>query len=198
MSPTRPRPAGDDPVARAAELRAQIAHHDIRYHQLDAPEISDADYDALVRELRALEADHPDLVVPGSPTGGVGAAPSTLFAPVVHRIPMMSLDNAFSADELGAWAERLAKQVPADTAYACELKIDGLALSLTYRDGTFVQAATRGDGTTGEDVTANVATIAAIPRVIDPAVGAVPEVLEVRGEVYMPLAAFEELKRRQA
>jgi DNA ligase (NAD+) len=198
MSPTRPRPAGDDPVARAAELRAQIAHHDIRYHQLDAPEISDADYDALVRELRALEADHPDLVVPGSPTGGVGAAPSTLFAPVVHRIPMMSLDNAFSADELGAWAERLAKQVPADTAYACELKIDGLALSLTYRDGTFVQAATRGDGTTGEDVTANVATIAAIPRVIDPAVGAVPEVLEVRGEVYMPLAAFEELNRRQA
>ena len=198
MSPSRRgTPDGDDPVARAEELRATIAHHDVRYHQMDAPEISDAEYDELVRELRALEADHPDLVVPGSPTGRVGAAPSTLFAPVTHRIPMMSLDNAFSAEELGAWADRLAKQVPEGTRFACELKIDGLAISLTYRDGVFVQAATRGDGTTGEDVTANVATIAAIPHMLDPAAGAVPEVLEVRGEVYMPLAAFEDLNRRQ-
>jgi DNA ligase (NAD+) len=196
MTPAAAR--GDDPVARAAELRALVAHHDERYHTLDAPEITDAEYDELVRELRSLEADHPDLVVPGSPTSRVGATPSTLFAPVVHHVPMMSLDNAFSPEELRAWADRVAKQVPADTAFECELKIDGLAISLLYRDGRFVQAATRGDGTTGEDVTANVATIAAIPARLDPAHGTVPESLEVRGEVYMPIAAFDDLNRRQA
>ena len=151
-----------DPVARAEALRAEIAHHNQRYHQLDDPEISDAEYDELVRELRQIEAEHPDLVVPESPTGQVGAAPSTTFAPVTHHVPMMSLDNAFSAEELRAWADRLAKQVPADTAFECELKIDGLAISLLYRDGRFVQAATRGDGTTGEDVTAHIATVAAL------------------------------------
>ncbi len=196
------RPGADggslDPVARAGELRTEIAHHDERYHVLDAPEISDADYDALVRELRALEAEHPDLVVPDSPTARVGAAPSALFAPVAHHVPMMSLDNAFSPDELRAWSDRLAKQVPADTPFECELKIDGLAISLLYRDGRFVQAATRGDGTTGEDVTANVATIAAVPHELDPAAGVPPAVLEVRGEVYMPISAFEDLNRRQA
>ena len=187
-----------DPVARAAELRAAIAHHNERYHVLDDPEVTDAEYDALVRELRALEAEHPDLAVPDSPTGRVGAAPSALFAPVAHHVPMMSLDNAFSPDELRAWADRLAKQVPDDTRFECELKIDGLAISLLYRDGRFVQAATRGDGTTGEDVTANIATIAVIPPALDPAVGPAPEVLEVRGEVYMPIRAFEDLNRRQA
>ncbi len=188
----------DDPVGRAAELRALIAHHNERYHVLDAPEISDAEYDDLVRELRTVEAEHPDLVVPGSPTTTVGAAPSELFAPVVHHVPMMSLDNAFSPDELRAWAERVAKQVPPDTAFECELKIDGLAMSLLYHDGVFVQAATRGDGTTGEDVTANVATVAAVPKRLDPAAGRPPEVLEVRGEIYMPIAAFDDLNRRQA
>ncbi len=163
MTPGRP-PRGDDPVRRAAELRSLIAHHNERYHVLDDPEVTDAEYDDLVRELRSLEADHPDLVVPDSPTARVGAAPSTLFAPVVHHVPMMSLDNAFSPEELRAWADRVGKQVPPDTAFECELKIDGLAISLLYRDGRFVQAATRGDGTTGEDVTANVATIAADPR----------------------------------
>ena len=196
------RGAGDggtlDPVARAAELRAEIAHHDERYHVLDAPEIADAEYDALVRELRAIEAEHPDLAVPESPTARVGAAPSALFAPVTHHVPMMSLDNAFSSDELRAWADRLAKQVPEDTAFECELKIDGLAISLLYRDGRYVQAATRGDGTTGEDVTANVATIAAVPERLDPAAGPPPEVIEVRGEVYMPIGAFDDLNRRQA
>jgi len=194
------RPGGGalDPVSRAAELRGLIAHHNERYHVLDDPEVSDAEYDELVRELRSLEAEHPDLAVPDSPTTRVGAAPSTLFAPVVHHVPMMSLDNAFNADELRAWADRLAKQVPADTRFECELKIDGLAISLLYRDGRFVQAATRGDGTTGEDVTANIATIAAIPHELDPAVGATPEVLEVRGEVYMPIRAFDDLNRRQA
>jgi DNA ligase (NAD+) len=193
-----PDPSGPDPAARAAELRALITHHNDRYHRLDDPEITDGEYDALVRELRAIEADHPDLVVPDSPTSSVGAAPSTLFSPVVHRRPMMSLDNAFSREELQAWADRLAKQVPADTSFVCELKIDGLAISLTYRRGRFVQAATRGDGRTGEDVTPNVATIAAIPDRLGPGVGPPPELIEVRGEVYMPLPAFEELNRRQA
>ena len=186
-----------DPAARAAELRELVRYHNERYHRLDAPEISDADFDQLVRELRAIEADHPDLVVPDSPTATVGSAPSALFEPVEHRIPMMSLDNAFSAGELQAWADRLAKQVPEDTSFVCELKIDGLAISLTYRDGHYVQAATRGDGRTGEDVTANVATIGVIPHTMDPAVGPPPAVVEVRGEVYMPVPAFEEMNRRQ-
>ncbi len=189
---------GRDPVARAAFLRAQIAHHNERYYRLDDPEITDAEFDALVRELAAIEAAHPDLAVPDSPTARVGAAPSALFAPVVHHVPMMSLDNAFSPEELQAWTDRLAKQIPGDTDFECELKIDGLAISLLYRDGRFEQAATRGDGTTGEDVTANIATVAAIPKTLDPAVGRIPEVLEVRGEVYMPISAFDELNRRQA
>jgi DNA ligase (NAD+) len=190
--------AGTDPVARAEELRALIDYHNDRYYRLDAPVVADAEYDALVRELASIEAEHPDLVVPGSPTSAVGAAPSTLFAPVVHRVPMMSLDNAFSPDELQAWADRLAKQIPDDTACVCELKIDGLAISLTYRQGRFVQAATRGDGRTGEDVTANVATIADIPGRLQAAVGPPPAVIEVRGEVYMPISSFEDLNRRQA
>ncbi len=191
-------PGGRDPAGRAEELRALITHHNDRYHRLDDPEITDGEYDALVRELRAIESDHPDLIVPGSPTSGVGAAPSALFAPVVHRQPMMSLDNAFSREELQAWADRLGRQVPAETRFVCELKIDGLAISLTYRRGRFVQAATRGDGRTGEDVTPNVATIAAIPDRLGPDVGTPPGLIEVRGEVYMPLAAFDELNRRQA
>ena len=191
-------PEGEDPVGRAAELRALIARHNERYYTLDDPEMSDAEYDELVRELRTLEADHPDLAVPDSPTTRVGAAPSTLFAPVRHRVPMMSLDNAFNPDELRSWADRVGRQVPPDTAFECELKIDGLAISLLYRDGRFVQAATRGDGTTGEDVTANIATVAAIPDHLRPAVGPPPAVLEVRGEVYMPIAAFTDLNRRQA
>jgi DNA ligase (NAD+) len=186
-----------DPVARAEELRALITYHNDRYHRLDDPEITDGEYDGLVRELRAIEADHPDLVVPDSPSSTVGAAPSALFAPVAHRVPMMSLDNAFGAGELEAWGDRLAKQVPPDTAFVCELKIDGLAMSLTYRDGRFVQAATRGDGRTGEDVTANVATIDDIPETLAAEVGTPPVVIEVRGEVYMPASAFEELNQRQ-
>jgi DNA ligase (NAD+) len=197
--PVEHRDGGDtDPVARAEELRALIDYHNHRYHQLDDPVIADAEYDALVRELREIEAQHPDLVVPESPTTQIGAAPSTLFAPVAHRVPMMSLDNAFSPDELQAWADRLAKQIPADTAFVCELKIDGLAISLSFHQGRFVQAATRGDGRTGEDVTANVATIPDIPEQLASAAGDPPEMIEVRGEVYMPVSAFEELNRRQA
>ena len=208
MSPRKPKgsagdgpeggAAGRDPVARSEELRVLIAHHDDLYHRQDAPEIADAEYDALVRELRSIEAEHPDLAVPDSPTSRVGATPSALFAPVAHRVPMMSLDNAFSPEELQAWADRLAKQVPEDTAFVCELKIDGLAISLTYRDGRYVQAATRGDGTTGEDVTLNVGTIADIPGQLDRGVAPPPALIEVRGEVYMPISAFEKLNRRQS
>ena len=131
---------------------------------LDAPEIPDAEYDLLVVELRQLEADYPALATPDSPTQTVGAAPSGLFQEVRHRVPMMSLDNAFSEDELRAWAERLQRQAPdidlETLAFSCEPKVDGVAMSLTYERGRFVQAATRGDGVTGEDVTANVNTVA--------------------------------------
>ena len=185
-----------DPAARADELRARISRHNVAYHQLDAPEIADADYDALVRELAAIEEAHPDLATPESPTRQVGAAPSTLFAPVQHRSPMMSLDNVVSLEELLAWGKRMERFISGDVDYVCELKIDGLAVSLLYEDGRYVRAATRGDGRTGEDVTANVATVAAIPERLslkDP-----PRLLEVRGEVYMPTPAFEELNARQA
>ncbi|MFP5318422.1 MAG: NAD-dependent DNA ligase LigA [Acidimicrobiia bacterium] len=186
----------DDPAGRADELRRLIEHHDVRYHQLDDPEISDADYDALVRELALIEESHPDLVTASSPTRRVGAAPSALFAPVAHRTPMMSLDNATSLEELLAWGRRMERFISGDVDYVCELKIDGVAVSLLYEDGRLARAATRGDGRVGEDVTANVATIADVPDrlALDPA----PAVLEVRGEVYMPTSAFEELNKRQA
>jgi DNA ligase (NAD+) len=190
-----------DPAERVEELRAQIAYHNEKYHIEDAPEISDAQFDALLRELRELEEAHPDLATPDSPTQQVGAAPSVLFAPVQHRLPMMSLDNAFDLDELQAWVDRIARIDPAVTGadFECELKIDGLAMSLTYEGGRFVRAATRGDGTTGEDVTHNVATVRSVPHRLSwpKRRGPVPKVIEVRGEVYMPLPAFEELNRRQ-
>ncbi|HUP69235.1 MAG TPA: NAD-dependent DNA ligase LigA [Acidimicrobiales bacterium] len=188
-----------NPAARADELRSQITHHNVAYHQLDAPEISDADYDALVRELAAIEEAHPDLAIPDSPTRQVGAAPSTLFAPIQHRSRMMSLDNVTSLEELLAWGKRMERFISGDVDYVCELKIDGVAISLLYEDGRYVRAATRGDGRTGEDVTANVATVGAIPEQLVVGAGAKPpSLLEVRGEVYMPTPAFEELNRRQA
>ena len=182
------------PAVRVDELRAQIAHHNERYHTLDDPEISDADYDALVRELRQLEADHPDLASDDSPTGLVGGAISATFSPVTHRVPMMSLDNAMDAEELRAWADRVTKGLDgAVPTFVCELKFDGLAISLRYEDGRFVQAATRGDGRVGEDVTANVATISDVPHVLP---DGAPEVVEVRGEVYMTRSSFEQLNER--
>jgi DNA ligase (NAD+) len=182
---------------RIAELRALIAYHNERYYSLDAPEISDAEYDELVRELRTLEDANPDLRDESSPTQQVGGgALSSAFAPVVHRVPMTSLDNAMSEEELRAWSARLARALgTAHARFACELKIDGLAMSLRYENGRYVQAATRGDGRVGEDVTANVATIASLPKRL--AAGA-PEVLEVRGEVYMPIASFEALNEQAA
>ena len=186
----------DNPAERADELRAAIEHHNVRYHQLDDPEISDADYDALVRELSLIEETHPDLVTATSPTQRVGAAPSTLFAPVEHRTRMMSLDNATSLDELVAWGKRMERFISGDVDYVCELKIDGVAISLLYEDGALVRAATRGDGRVGEDVTANVATVAVVPDRL--ALDGPPAVLEVRGEVYMPTPEFELLNERQA
>ncbi len=246
-APRGPRPGPDEAQrARAEALRTEIAEHNRRYHAEDAPTITDGDFDLLVRELRSLEERYPELVVEGTPTALVGAPGSATFSPVVHRQPMMSLDNAFSAEELVAWGERLARRLArtakaaevaagkveaaslfdepgppegdgpdgsalddpidpetvdpelADVApevteavgYCCELKIDGVAISLRYEDGELVQGATRGDGKVGEDVTANVRAIADVPPSLPP--GA-PRVLEVRGEVYMSLEAFQEL-----
>jgi len=198
--------AGGSPKARAAELRGLINHHNERYHVLDSPEISDAEYDALVRELRGIEADHPELVTPDSPTLGVGAAPSTLFAEVRHETPMMSLDNAQTEAELRSWAERLVRLVPdldlATLEFSCEPKVDGVAMSLTYERGRFVRAATRGNGFVGEDVTANVATVTSVPKEVSTRGlpnrrRQLPDRLAVRGEIYMPRAEFDALNERQ-
>src|SRR3954453_10179282 len=186
---------GPDPAARAGGLRDLIEYHNKRYFELDEPEIADADYDALVRELRAIEEAHPDLRTPDSPTQRVGGAPSALFTPVEHRVPMMSLDNAFSFDELQAWGRRLERHIEATSGFVCELKIDGVAMSLLYEAGRFTRAATRGDGRVGEDVTENVRTIGAVP---DKLGAGAPDVVEVRGEVYMPLPEFERLNKDQA
>ena len=186
------------PAKRLTELRKQIAHHNERYYADDAPEVSDGEYDMLVRELAQLEAEHPELVDEASPTRAVGAGSLSLaFSPVTHRQPMASLDNAMDEAELAAWGERVARGLGADTPrFVCELKIDGLAISLRYEGGRFVQAATRGDGSVGEDVTANVATIKSLPKTLAAIAGAKkgPSVLEVRGEVYLPIAAFHKLQ----
>jgi len=179
---------------RVEELREQLNHHSYRYHVLDDPEVSDAEYDELMRELVALEDRFPELVTPDSPTQRVGGAPADLFAPVAHRARMLSLDNVFSLEELQAWAARVERAVGTDVAYTCEQKIDGVACALTYERGVLVQAATRGDGVTGEDITSNVRTVTGIPRKLrtpEP-----PPVIEVRGEIYLPVKAFEDLNRR--
>jgi DNA ligase (NAD+) len=197
---TAPRPDdGRSDEEEAAALRAEIAHHNERYHVLDDPEISDAEYDTLVRRLRALEDAHPELAVADSPTLTVGAAPSTLFAPIAHRVPMMSLDNAFSLSELEAWGKRMERFVSGQVGLVCELKIDGVAISLLYEEGRLVRAATRGDGRVGEDVTDNVRTIHAVPErlILDRLDGPPPELIEIRGEVYMPVSSFDQLNGRQ-
>ena len=177
--------------ARAAELRREVRRHADLYYNRDAPEIPDADYDALMAELRSLEQEFPELADPMSPTRTVGAPPSELFAPVTHDVPMMSLDNAFDLDELRAWNTRATTRLDGPAGpYVCELKFDGLAISVRYEHGRLVRAATRGDGRVGEDVTHNVATIGDVPHTLGP--GA-PDVLEVRGEVYMAISAFEQL-----
>jgi DNA ligase (NAD+) len=180
---------------RAEQLRALIDYHNDQYFVFDAPEVADAEFDALVRELREIEGAHPELVTPDSPTQRPGGRPASTFSPVEHRAPMLSLDNAFSSDELVAWGTRLERLVPGAIRFVAEPKLDGLAISLQYHDGRFSVGATRGDGRTGEDVTENLRTLTAVPGRLRGA--RVPTELEVRGEVFMPLAGFEELNRRQ-
>ena len=179
----------------ASELRAEIAYHNELYHGKDSPEISDAAFDEILRKLTELEAKYPELLDDVSPTQIIGSG-TTTFDPVTHRVPMTSLDNAMDASELQAWGERAAKGLNnVAMQFACELKIDGLALSIRYENGELVQAATRGDGKVGEDVTANVRTIGVIPKKLITKSGvAVPSVLEVRGEVYMSIEAFKKFR----
>jgi DNA ligase (NAD+) len=185
---------------RAAQLRRELTHHGHRYHALDDPEIGDDEYDALLDELRALESDHPELITPDSPTQRVGAEPVSALTKVRHPQPMHSLANARSAEELRAWVQRMRNHLAREGIdepefrFVCEPKIDGLAISLIYRDGMLERGATRGNGEVGEDVTHNLRTIRAIPLRIDDA----PPELEVRGEVYMSLEDFAALNERRA
>jgi len=186
-----------DDQSRIEELRSQVNEHLYRYHVLDDPTISDVQFDSLIAELKRLEEEHPELITPDSPTQRVGTPIGDLFQPVRHLRPLFSLDNAASRDDLETWELRLERQLGRPPqGYVAELKIDGLAVVLTYRDGVLATGATRGDGVTGEDITANLRTIKSVPlKLLDKSP---PSILEVRGEVYMPEAAFDELNRRQA
>ncbi|MGH2983083.1 MAG: NAD-dependent DNA ligase LigA [Solirubrobacterales bacterium] len=185
---------------RAEELRRQIVHHDRRYYILDDPEIADPEYDDLLRELRQLEEEHPELRTPDSPTQRVGGAPLDKFNRVEHHEPMLSLANARNEDELRAWAKRVERQLERldiegrEIRYVTEPKVDGLAISVTYENGVLTQGATRGDGRIGEEVTHNLRTMKSIPLSIDDA----PELVEVRGEVYLPLAGFARINEQRA
>src|SRR5690554_748231 len=171
---------------RVEKIRSELQLHNYRYHVLDDPSISDEEYDRLLRELEELEAQYPELVTPDSPTQRVGAAPSTRFLPVTHTQPLMGLGNAFAEEELLAFQERVEKQVSEPVSYVCELKIDGLSVSLDYEDGIFVRGATRGDGLVGEDITANLRTVRSLPlRLNDPVS------INVRGEVFINRHDFE-------
>jgi DNA ligase (NAD+) len=185
------------PERRAEELREQIRHHDRRYYQDQDPEIADAEYDRDLRELQAIEAKHPDLVTPDSPTQRVGGSPAAGFATVAHGAPMLSLDNAYTVEEVRAFDDRVRKAAGGGTravAYVAELKIDGLSIALTYEEGRLVRGATRGDGVHGEDVTRNARAIRAIPLRL---AGAPPDRMEIRGEVYLSRGAFDRLNRER-
>ena len=183
-----------DAEGRIAELRSQIAHNDYRYYVLDDPDVSDAEYDRLMIELRALEAQYPDLITPDSPTQRVSGEPVATFGVVTHKVPMLSLDNAFTDEDVQAFDRRIHERlgVEGELEYVAEPKLDGLAVTVIYRDGRFSTAATRGDGVKGEDVTANVRTILTVPKTLG---GKPPPVLEARGEVFMPVAGFERMNR---
>ncbi|TLZ21498.1 MAG: NAD-dependent DNA ligase LigA [Gammaproteobacteria bacterium] len=184
----------EEAAARAAELRAQIAQHDYRYYVLDDPLIPDAEYDRLMLELRALESAQPELITPDSPTQRVSGTPGGSFGEVVHQVAMLSLDNAFSEEDVQAFDRRVHERlgVTGDLDYVAEPKLDGLAVTVIYRDGLLAEAATRGDGLTGENVTPNVRTIRAVPQRLRPPA---PPLLEARGEIFMPLAGFERMNR---
>ncbi len=193
-TPTSNTPNEDELAARAADLRLRIERANYEYYVLDNPTLSDREYDTLMRELLALEEDHPELASPESPTQRVGASPSTTFAERRHPRPMLSLANARNVEELAAWEKRARNILPtARFTYVCELKIDGLAMALTYERGALAVAATRGDGMTGEDVTPNVNTVPDVPHRLK--IPHPPERVEVRGEIYMPIASFEALNR---
>ena len=184
-----------DARKRVAELREQLEKANYEYYILDSPTLDDFAYDALLRELQELEAKHPELVTPESPTQRVGVAPGNRFAPVEHARPMLSLSNAFDETEVRAFDQRVRKALGRDEiGYVCELKIDGLAINLTYTDGKFTQGATRGDGSVGEDVTANLRTIKSIPLTLRERI---PGRVDIRGEVYLPTAAFEATNRER-
>ena len=183
------RPGPPSVRRRVERLRAQIRRHDRLYYLAARPEISDAEYDALVRELHELEARHPALVTPDSPTQRVAGGAARVFAPVAHRVAMLSLDNAMGVAELREFAARVERAVgEARLEWVGEPKVDGLGVALVYRHGRFVRGATRGDGRTGEDVTANLATIDAVPKTLHGRLARVDD-LEVRGEAFMPRAA---------
>jgi DNA ligase (NAD+) len=188
---TQPSPAPAEVRDEHARLSQQLEEDAYRYYVLDAPTSSDADYDARMRRLSELEDAYPELRTPSSPTQRVAGSYPTLFTPVDHLERMFSLDNAFTTDELTAWAHRVEREVGTVPAYLCELKVDGLAVDLVYRDGRLVRGATRGDGRTGEDVTPNIRTIHGVPHQLQGS--EVPTTLEVRGEVYFPVAGFEQL-----
>jgi DNA ligase (NAD+) len=186
----------DEAKQRIEKLRAEINHHNYRYYVLDSPEVSDAEYDELMRELQGLEAEYPQFLTPDSPTQRVGAAPVEAFGVVEHRYPLLSLGNAFSKEELAAWYKRTLKLVgnePFD--FVAEHKMDGLAVALTYIDGRFTTGATRGDGLRGEDITQNLKTVRSIPLSVN---GDAPPRFEVRGEVFLPKVGFEKLNRERA
>lgn len=179
-----------------SQLRELINFHNYRYYALDDPEVPDAEYDRLMRRLREIEVENPDLITPDSPTQRVGSKPLSEFTTIVHELPMLSLDNAFSDEDLFAFNQRIQDRLKstADVEYVCEVKLDGLAISLLYQDGVLVRGATRGDGTNGEDITQNVRTINSIPlRLMG---SGFPAVLEVRGEIYMPKAGFNALNEK--
>ncbi len=199
VSPAQEAAAGAEPTPevreRHATLSQELTEHQYRYYVLDAPTVSDAEFDQQLRELEALEAEFPGLRTPDSPTQRVGGTFSTDFTPVTHAERMLSLDNAFADEELAAWAERVERDAGGSVPYLCELKVDGLAINLSYERGRLVRAATRGDGRTGEDVTANVRSIRDVPTKLTGTddFPDVPEFLEVRGEIYFPVAAFADL-----
>jgi len=185
----------DDARTRHRDLSEELDRYAFAYYVRDEPLVSDGQYDELMGELKAIEAEHPALVTPESPSQKVNGGFTATFAPVRHLERMQSLDNAFSSDELSAWAARVEREVGTAASYLCELKVDGVAVALVYENGRLIRAATRGDGTTGEDVTANVRTMADVPQqlVAGPGEAAVPELLEVRGEIYFPIAAFADV-----
>src|SRR5713226_9650989 len=183
--------------AKIEALREEIRHHEYRYYVLDDPEISDAEFDRMMNELKKLEAAHPELVTPDSPTQRVGGKPREGFVKVVHSTPMLSLDNAYSEDELRNWERRVHElSGRKDIEYVCELKLDGMSLALRYEGGKLVRGITRGDGNTGEDVTSNVRTVRSVPLSVAKEKlkkAGIPADFEVRGEMLMPIAAFKKM-----